>query len=363
VIDVRLCAPLWQTLGLMRFACTRFNRLLSLLTSTLLLSLATGCHPPPPTIQTVAQEYVARLANLLGELPSYTEPSLPPLPSARQLTLGIETQTITAIEFARLHQCDLGDLVGQRNSVLGRVAGASARLAEDLIWLTRSPACIAAGATWLQPLMKLKRKQLPLLYWNAVFASPEFSSFAFANRAVVNLQAQLAGPDTVLLDLLDQQRGLQDLSLDVSVLNTALQRLTQGQTLGIMRQQWRNTRLSLIQAAKGLEELGHKVCRNGAPTPKARYLKRVFEQYYRDQLQPALARPYAVQQRTINALQRLLDANEIVAPASYRRWHDQVLSVSNNASEWRRTQLSLQRHANAWQRLFASCALPLTGSS
>lgn len=308
--------------------------------------------------------YLERLASQLGDLPEVVEPSLHSFPTQRELSLAIERQVIDVAEFARLHACDLGDLVGERNSPLGRVAGPVALLVQDQRWLRLGPGCVGQGQDWLADVLAAKERSLPQRFWNAVLAGDEF------NRVMSTAQplgksdgegaAELQSPDRALIDLLDHHQALAALTLNESLLNDTLKALAQGESIGGMRQRWRSLRLNLRRAANGLNRESERLCRNNTPTPKAKILRQVFDNHYVSDLQPRFAAHYGTDQATVQALRQLQQRLVGVAPQSFTQWYAATLDPQNLDAEWQATQAVLRGHALAWQRLWTHCGMPLS---
>lgn len=167
--DVRLNLPLWQTAKMRHVGI--WVIVLTGLVAVVVLGFRTGVEPMTPY-----DRYQSRLQNLLGEPQLVFAEKLPRMPRRRELQLPIAAAQIDLIDYAKLHQCDLGDLASLRQGPLGQVMPASQRLVLDLRWLQEGPPCVAQGAAWLQPILIQKRAQISAMYWNAVVAGPEFSA-------------------------------------------------------------------------------------------------------------------------------------------------------------------------------------------
>lgn len=308
--------------------------------------------------------YLERLASQLGDLPNVDEPALQSFPTQRELSLAIERQVIDVAQFARLHACDLGDLVGERNSPLGRVAGPVALLVQDQRWLRLGPACVSQGQDWLVEVLAAKERSLPKRFWNAVLGGDEFNRVMSTAQSLGNSVGGEAGeqqsPARALRDLLDDHQALGALALNESLLNDRLKALAQGESIGGMRQRWRSLRLNLRRAASGLNRESERLCRNNTPTPKAKILRQVFDTQYVNDLQPQFAAHYGADQATVQALRQLQERLAEVAPENFSQWYAVTLDPENPEAEWQRTQVALRDHALAWQRLWTHCGMPLS---
>ena len=119
-------------------------------------------------------DYPERVASVLDRPLEMVEASLAFTPTRKALRVEVPPLSINALEFAELHRCDMGDLVGARNSGLGRLAPDSQRLGYEIQWLCRSQSC---EIDWVAEMRATKAQQLSKQVWNAVFAGPEFANF------------------------------------------------------------------------------------------------------------------------------------------------------------------------------------------
>ena len=98
--------------------------------------------------------YVDRVASVLEAESIKTTVVLVATPTERELRLPTPEQKINPLQFADLHRCDMGALVGERNSGLGRFAPASQRLGYEVRWLCRARGC---DIEWVEDLARLKQ--------------------------------------------------------------------------------------------------------------------------------------------------------------------------------------------------------------
>ncbi|MEQ8857588.1 MAG: DUF3080 family protein [Pseudomonadales bacterium] len=310
-----------------------------------------GCQPSTP--DAVLEDYVDRIARITSSEAALAELSPgPPYPSRRALTLEIPARTIDVAEFFELHGCDMGALVGFRNSPLGRVQSASQRLGYEVSWLAAADRCGADAAEWLAALGVDKRAMLPALFWNATFAEDEFR---------VALGAAGAAAPGDLADLLrglnDSLTGVLDGGFDVAAFERRLGLLRQGSWAGPARGAWAHWRRHLDRAAALLARATPGICRNRRPNVDTGRLQNVFRKFYVDRIQPDLAARMRRDEAWIVELERLAQRLAAVRPAAYRQWFDQVLAPGSATSEWRRTRQSVIDHARAWQALFEFCGI------
>jgi hypothetical protein len=316
----------------------------------LLLGVLGGCgsrgEPDP------GAAYLDRLGGVLDVtlVPAPVAPG-PPWPGRRALTLPIASLEIDAVEFVALHGCDLGALAGYRNSPLGRVQGASQRLGYEAEWLRVAGRC-ADPPAWLAELARTKRAALPAVFWNATMASEEFRIAAGAS---------LPGEAREFAHQLERLRAhrlsLARDAFDGDAFELDLGRMARESAIGPSRSRWAAQRAVLDTAREALLAEAPRLCRNGRPTPAARYLGNVFARFYVLGLQPVLAREHAGDGEWIEVLLALTDDLADVAAPVYLTWVRDVLDPLHPASEWARTRAAVVAHAEAWQQVLARCGI------
>ncbi|WP_439509420.1 DUF3080 family protein [Marinimicrobium koreense] len=154
-------------------------RVITCLLTTALLS---ACQPTPPA-EAMLDDYLERLARVLEvDEPPLEAASLPRMPPARVLQVDIEPLSINLLEFWEFRRCGLAEILGERNSVLGRVMVPSQHLHMDGRILQQLRHCIDTLED--EELIELaseledrKRQQWPARYWNATAAAPELRAF------------------------------------------------------------------------------------------------------------------------------------------------------------------------------------------
>lgn len=316
-----------------------------------LLLLLAGCQPQTP--EAVLEDYLARVARVVGAAAETPEPEpLVRYPDRRTLTVAIPQRTIDVAEFIELHGCDMGALVGFRNSPLGRLQSPSQRLGYEAAWLAAVDGCGADADAWLSELRDAKHTVLPALFWNATFAADEM-------RTALGLAARPAGNDfaDLLRGLNDRLTALDSGEFDLDGFERLLGTLRAGSWAGPARRDWSRWRGYLDAVAEVLDAAAPRICLNRQPTPRSRLLNNVFVLFYVEVIQPELAVGMREHEAWIAELQRLSERLEAVQPDAWRAWFDAVLAPEQPASEWRRTQVSVLNHARAWQEIFAHCGI------
>ena len=344
--------------------------------ATLWIALV-GCSATEPGLARLPeahQQYLIRLARVL-------EKDLSPIdwyvlaapPRARQLLEPITEQQIDWLDLLTLNQCELGPLIGYRNSGLGRVLTTSERWLYETQLLERLQACEPAGADQelFETLTQSKQQQLPRLRYNALLGGPEW-------RALISVQALAGAGDLASAQTASLEQALDRLlrldGQNERQLYEPLQTLRFSNAGGELRRTWRRQTLVLTAAADLLEAAqAAPLCLTGQPTPRARNLLGVFNAYYVEQIQPGLSLLPQPDRGWLRALDQLVtgvvaDVQESSAAnnspsAALLAWHRAVFSVQRD-SEFQRWQQAVDRHSAAWRWHLTLCNLlpqPPTG--
>lgn len=310
-----------------------------------------GCAPDTP--DAVLDEYLTRVARVAEGEPVLAAPSPgPPYPARRALDVDIPARTIDVAEFFDLHGCDMGALIGFRNSPLGRVQTASQRLGYEAAWLAAAERCGADAAEWMRGIGAEKRTLLPALFWNATFAAEEMRTALGGAGA-----APVADFADVLRGLNDSLTALLDGRFDLGNLEARLARLRQASWVGHARGEWSRWRRHLDAVGRLVRGALPEICLTGDPTPRAERLQRVFTLFYVERIQPDIARRMRAQEAWLRELERLSTRLADVRPPAFTRWYRAVLAADVPGSEWQRTRQAVIDHAEAWQHLFAGCGI------
>ena len=308
----------------------------------LLTVIASGCAEPtaPEALYLTRLQAVLDVSSPAAEEVSAVKISGVQLPSRRVREVPIPALQIDVLEFAQLHRCDLGALVGKRNSTLGRLQSHSQRLLYELEWLRVAAAC-EDPPMWLEDIVQAKRQALSVAWWNAVVASQEFDQ-AFST-ASLNNQIEV---DTQVLRTLLQMRQNQmpsnKLELTLGALNLA--------GFGYRQRAWQAQRAVLTQAARLLRARQKDVCRTGQPTPRMRRLQAVFSNYYLP-LQATMASQSNQDRRWLADLAAWLALEAVSVPAEVLTWHEAL------QDEWQAVERAAKLHVESWQSLAEECGL------
>lgn len=332
----------------------------------LLLVALAGCSPADPG-EALLQDYLDRVARVV-EADSHDLDSvqLQGWPRRRDRVLEVPPQRTGLGQFLSLHRCDLGSLIGERSSQLGRVMTASQRLNYEHRFLLAAQQCLdrlegdqrrADMRAALAEVVDDKRASLPLLAWNATGGHDALAaSHALGVAAVAPDEADARGATATA--------AVRQLAMRVPLLGTP--------ALGLhdWNQPWEDLQRSQYpgEARRAIVLLGETMqrvaelleqrqaerplCPQGVATPRAETLNNVFTRYYASEVQPYLADVHRGYGRWLEALKTLYEAQLIRPPELMADYHRGVLQA-----EWDDYIAARDRHTRVWQEVLQGCDL------
>ncbi len=338
------------------------------------LAAGTGCGPGDDP-EDLLRDYVGRLQNLtevevLDTLDARS--GLQRYPPRRERRLALGDVRIGLLDFLALHGCGLQQVIGERNSALGRVMAVSQQLLYEhrlllgtrrcQVQLADDPDAVALSEQ-LAEVAHLKGADLPKAYWNATFASPEFEHMFSLAAAPLPVSEAPGGAQVTqaLLGLaaLGPALGSERLEIDSTRLEDYYQvvrsRRMAGELLGAIDL----LRFYLDAAAEVLERrlAERPLCYKQRPTPRARNLDNVFRKFYAGGVQVYLARVDREAGEWLRALDRLFAEQRVPLSPVMAAYRDSQLRMDGEGGLWRRYRAAVARHARAWQRVFDQCGL------
>lgn len=354
------------------------------------LLILSGCSGGD-SLENRFDDYEARLARVL-DLDYGPEPSPEPLPfpSRRSLQLTLQDLRIDWLEFFALSDCDLSRVVGERNSSLGKVMAPSQQWLYERELLRALAECRqkreAEGemeaAARLADIETLKRRDYPLVIWNATWASPEYQSLLSTRGGALNTtfrladHAELTATLSRLRELAEQESRQTDFTRtkppeDIEALN---QSLVSAPAIGAL---WVSLELASARMARINNALQERLarrplCPSGKPVEAARFLKNVLLNVYAPQVQnplaelqranqrwrPLLAGQAASQVQALATLEQQSAATGGSRWSEWRQFHERFLDARSTLETELRQEL--RRHARLMSDTLHSCGLPLS---
>ncbi|WP_422489431.1 DUF3080 family protein [Endozoicomonas sp. ALE010] len=330
--------------------------------------MLSGCsdHSSP---EYFLEEYPHRLSRVTGVDIPEPEIAIPTLPPLRQRAYPAPDLRIKALEALDLLKCPaLSQAVAYRNSSLGKQMLPSQHYFYEKTLLSLIPQCIGSlqqtndnreVIAKLQEILSEKLATFPAIEWNLVFANTEFSKQLHSQGRLlaINDQASFRGTREALNYL---TRLLPDQLLEPPYTSTDLERhlqqVTASRYLGeliysaALLSQTLNHAANILQLrlAKG------PVCPAADPA-EAERLHNVFRLFYREKIQPYLAR---VDQEGIiirNDFKRLLSLLPAAPRDDIQRYLSLITQASNIHSPWYQLEQSIRHHTTIWAEFLDQC--------
>ncbi len=347
------------------------------LTTVLMWTLAlTGCGQGNDP-EAMLTDYVERVenvteVNVLSNDGYRAELLLYPDRRARRLPLA--DVRIGMLDFLVLIQCGLQEIVGERNSALGKVMPVSQQLIYEHRLLVSARKCrrqLEANGTKVFELQKklddvvsIKSAELPKAYWNATFGSPEFEQMFSLSASPLRVDAANSSNAELELSLrhladLGTGLGSASLRLESKSLEAHYKVLSSRRMAGEVLGALDLLRFHLDAAARAIEtRLAERpVCYNKRTTPKARILDTVFRKFYVGEVQPYLAKVHRQARDWLTLVNQLADAQQREMTPAFSAYFEAQLSMKSEGGLWSRYERALARHTEAWQSVLSQCGL------
>lgn len=336
-----------------------------------LVLLLSGCSEPP---EGFLHDYSYRVGNAI-EQPfdlGFTT-KLPSYPAKRLRSLEVEPIREGLLDVLDLRRCGLMELIGERNSSLGKLALPSQRLIYETRFLPPLRACISRLAAEQNPdeetqsllqrlrhIETIKQTNYPRVVSNALFNSDEISQhFAMGGQplstthSLASLQMALEHQQ-YLADMArqahwDSPNWIGNLEKDYAAFYRSRFGTDWLYSLVLLTQ-------TLDQTAAAIEtRLARRpVCFNKTPTPQARIIRNVFQRYYAGELQPWMS---VVDRNGRLWRQHWLDLLEhLPTTEAVQDYFNQVLAATPG-SLWQSYIDARDRHTHAWQQLLSQCGM------
>ena len=334
-----------------------------------LVLLLAGCNPFSDA-RPMMDEYVERVARVLEVEPelSVIVPANQ-LPRRRDRVLAMPDLDMGILDFFSLYGCELQYVVGEKNSVMGRVMQPLNRLRYEIRFIQTARECLPSVkdeglAKELGKAVESKLVSLPVAVWNATWGV----------REVEELFTLAEGYYPVA----PKGNPVSDLAIDIARLNGTVARLLSGDLsvsldfVGEVHQRWLaehragqliNSALLLAARLNDATALlkqridGRPLCLNGKPNNQSDIVESMFFSVYIAKVQPYMSEVARARAELIVPFERLAKMQVDVMPDSFRAWYQRYLSQDSQASLWRELDQAMMNHTRAWQVLLEQCGL------
>ncbi|WP_243711912.1 MULTISPECIES: DUF3080 family protein [Marinomonas] len=325
------------------------------------LLLLTGCtsrYQPESLLMDYVKD-LSRSKYIQLVVPDFVSPSLyPPLHQRQQALTKFD---VSILDFLSLQQCDVGFLVGEKNSVLGKVMPASQRFLYEINIIRAIESCHIGNvqlAEKLNAIAKIKRQELPVAFTNAVFNGAEGKDFFSLSNGFLPLKNDLTHYQVLLASLRDINALGANLSslpkLEGKAFEEDLKALSDSEYAGQLIYSLAQLSRFLSVVSEAIEDLPEGVC-----GPPVTFLKQQFERHYIKIIQPYMAKINATAYQILPLIRQAAVYGQPLPKALDQ--YLSMLSLDQKEGLWGRYQRASQRHAQAWSRLFNRCDIALSG--
>jgi hypothetical protein len=283
------------------------------------------------------------------------------LPRLRELRQPLTEASINLLDFLSLGSCELQGVIAERNSSLGRLATPTTRLVHELEFLDLADDCVAALPEEeadlieeLQAVIATKKRELPIVIFNATLGGEEFRAFwRWRDREIVIDSDALDSLRALKLSVSNWMNG--DYAVDREALTNQLNLIRRGPA-GDYLQYWFDLNRYLAVADDLIEARENPLCYGNMKTPQADIFHNVVMQFFIGGVQKevaVLSRGSFDLLGEIEELEKLLDD---ALPDNYEAWRARRTMLVADGSA------AMGHHVKALEPLLASCGfLPGTG--
>lgn len=341
----------------------------------LLLILGLTACDPLAQPDSMMDAYLERLARVLELQADPSEPmQVMTLPRPRDRRVEIEPLEINMLDFLSLYGCELQVVVGERNSIMGRVMTPLNQLRYQLRFINKARQCLPKVEsqelkTQLKRAIDQKQANLPAYFWNSVWADEPMASLMTQSKGLYQRDTD--------------RNVLGSLINDIDHAMTVLSQLKSGpmdselKSMGEIQQRWVFSHIpgQLINSARLLttrlndatrlieQRLGDKpLCYLNKPNTQSDRVKGVFFNVYIGRVQPYLAQVSQAGEQLFGKLAALAAEQNALMPDNFRPFYQQVLNVEHPDNLWPKLDKAIERHTKSWQRLLSQCGMqPMAG--
>jgi len=339
--------------------------------------LLAGCDPFASP-ESLFDEYVERTARVLDEdAVASPVPTAPALPRRRERVRALPSLDVGMLDFLSLYGCELQHVIGERNSIMGKVMHPGSLLDYELRFVRAAEECAdEIGSERLRArlaeVVAIKRAALPDVAWNAIWGSEEIEHLLTRSRGPLavghdrDMAGTMASDLAALGSVVDAiHEGRTD--LDVAALDAMYQRWHSRALVGqaVRAALLATTRLEdasrIVEARLG----GRPVCAGPQHRPRAaENMRGMFMTVFIGHVQPYLADLARVRRELVEPLAGLADIGETSRSPAVVAYAEQALGDTAADSVWAGFDAAVARHVEAWQMLLQQCGMrPGQGAS
>lgn len=335
----------------------------------LLLTQISACDPWSSP-DSMMDEYLVRLARVLAV---ENQPSdimqVMTLPRPRDRRVEIHPMQINMLDFLSLYGCELQVVVGERNSIMGRVMTPLNKLRYQQRFIDKARQCLpkieqAGLKQQLRKAIKHKKTTLPAYFWNAVWSDEPMASLLTQSKGVFDPEQNRASLSQLKSDLgqtltVSKQLMSGRVDVDLTAMSEIHQRWVFNHQPGQLMNSARLLTTRLNDASVLIEQRlkAKPLCYMKKPTMQADRVKGVFFHVYIGRVQPYVAKVSQAAEQIFGRLGTLADSQSALMPDQFRPFYRKVIDIQRPGSLWDGLDTAIKRHTENWQRLLDQCGM------
>lgn len=327
-----------------------------------------GCAPDSG-VPDMMDGYVVSVADALelrSELSDIAP--VPQIPRRRERVLDMPDLDMGMLDFLSLYGCELQYVVGERNSIMGRVMQPLNRLRYETRFIRAAETCISETdgediQEKLEEAIAHKTEMLPIAIWNATWGVEEIERLFTLSQGYY----PGSGDDKVL----------DELSSGVKRVNQTVRGLLDGNTsesldyVGGVHQLWQAEHRAgqLLNSARLITarlddatallakrvEGGAPLCSGSESEAPPGELLEIYTDGYGGGIEDYLGRIEQAKEALIKPLDTLAAQQLETMPSAFREWYRHYLDTGNTDSVWEQLDRAISAHKKRWRQLLTQC--------
>jgi len=337
------------------------------LTAFLLCIGLTGCAQDSD-VPDMMDAYVAQLAEALELSPELSEVSpVSQIPRRRERVLDMPDLDMGMLDFLSLYGCELQYVVGERNSIMGKVMQPLNRLRYETRFVRAAEDCLPETERegvkeQLEEAIESKAETLPLAVWNATWGVEEVERLFTRSQGYY----PRASDDTPVAEL----------ASDIERLNRTVASLLDGNSaesldyIGEVHQRWHaeyragqlmnSVKLLTTRLEDGSALLSERIdntplCPEGESDTAPAGLRSAYEEGYGGPVKSYLEGIAQARGALAEPLDQLATLQTDTMPDAFRDWYREYLDTDSTRSLWGQLDQAVETHARRWQQILDQC--------
>nr|WP_279625882.1 DUF3080 family protein [Marinobacter algicola] len=330
-----------------------------------------GCAPDSG-VPDMMDGYVVSVADALELRPELSDIApVPQIPRRRERVLDMPDLDMGMLDFLSLYGCELQYVVGEKNSIMGRVMQPLNRLRYETRFIRAAETCISDTdgegiQEELEEAIAHKTEALPVAVWNATWGVEEIE------RLFTLSQGYYPGSD--------DDKVLAELSSGVKRVNQTVRGLLDGNTsepldyVGGVHQLWQaehragqllnsarlmTARLDDATALLVKRVEGVPLCSGSESEEPPGELVEIYTDGYVGGIKDYLDRIEHAKEALIKPLDTLAAQQTETMPSAFRDWYRLYLDTGNTDSVWGQLGSAVTAHKERWRQLLSQCGTSL----